>query len=824
MNRLLFAITVFLMLLPMTAWGLASNWEFEEGFQANGVANDWTQYGGAVNSSSNTIFHVNPDSPEKIWSQKVDASASEGGVQQEIAYKPGRLHSIKVWAKCEAGATARISPDGGATWVSSTSTSWSELVTTHQATGSKTLILKAVGGVVYFDDALVGDANPTIVTNPGFELGFGPDGLGIGWALHGNSVNSGSNTVVYGGLWSQKCDATGGLGGVEQLVNYELGKQYILEAWVKCEPGASARISPDGAIFSGSTLSTNWDWLSVTLPVAPASATMVLEAEGGVVYFDDVKISVVDPTVGLPDPDGVPIKKLWEENVNPGGIGGNPFFCGGVFDGNVIFGQVDSCVRMYGDTQVNGTALLHNTPRHENNPVPDNPEHTSKCATIINGYIWSITGLGDFQVSKDWGELGPMINFNNNPQPRWKQNNDGAGMATDGTHLYAYETYGPSNNAITKIYKWAVSVTMVGDVPHGTITPVAPFPKTINGYSRIAGIGYWGGKIYAAEAFNGGQILEIDCDTGAVSPLLAAPNLVPNVVGNWGQVARYGDKIFYATHNGFLITWKKIGSTWTIVSADNAGLWTTGNAYGIAVKGDGVNATNCWINTGGLTIYYDLREPINLAEVNFGAGDSVWVGKAVVTARNPGVGFWIENEQRTAAAWVPSEENPPAGNYVSVTGVASKSVSGERTITPSTPIQIGAPASPEVKPVIMTNKTLGPATGSKGLATDGMLVTVCGKLTGLIEDPFCIYIDDGSGVPSGIASPDKGVKVVMADGSLMHEDPAGILGPILLDYYFNGTTTYAKVTGIVRLEKIDGVVYRRIDARSFDDIVLTATP
>ena len=816
MKRLLFAITVFLMLLPMTAWGLASNWEFEEGFQANGVANSWTQHGAAVNSGSNTVFHANED-PEKTWSQKCDATGGEGGVQQEIAYKRGRLHSIKVWAKCAPGATARISPDGGATWYSTTNTNWVQLVATHQATGPNTLILKAVGGVAYFDEALVSDANPTMATNPGFEQGFEPDGLGIGWAQHGASVNSGSNTVVHSGTWAQKCDATGGEGGVEQWIGFEHGKQYLIEVWVKCEPGASALISPNGVIYSGTTSSTEWNLISVQFTgTGELGATMVLKAVGGVVYFDDVTISVVDPALGIPDPDGVPANQLWWEQVNPGGVGGNPFYCGGVFDGNVIFGQVDNCVRMFGDTQVNGTALLHNTPQHVGNP-----DSTSKCATIINGYIWSVTGYGDFQVSKDWGELGPIINFNNNLQPRWKQNNDGPGMATDGTHLYAYETYGPSNNATTKIYKWTPSVNMVGGVPHGTITPVAPFPKTITGYSRISGIGYWGGKIYAAEAFNGGQILEIDCGTGAVSPLLSAPNLVPNVIGNWGSVARYGDKIFYATSNGALITWKKIGTTWTIVSADTLELEQPGHStFGIAVKGDGVNATNCWVTSPGRITYIDVTSPVNLGDVNFGVGGSVWVGKAVVTALNPGVGFWIENEQRTAAAWVPSEENPPVGNYVSVNGVASKSDSGERTITPSQPIQVGAPASPEVKPVIMTNKTLGPATGSKGLATDGMLVTVCGKLTGLVEDPFAIWIDDGSAVPSGQTWP--GVKVVMANGSLMHEDET--LGPILLDYYFNGTTTYAKVTGIVRLEKIDGVVYRRIDARSFSDIVLTATP
>lgn len=650
----------------------------------------------------------------------------------------------------------------------------------------------------------------SIGTNLDFEGGFQSDGVANDWTQYGGAVNSASDTVFHGGAWSQKCDSTAAAGGVRQTIPTLAGKKYHIKAWAKCEAGGTAVFSPDGGVTLASTSSTEWMEFNVTWPavgLATGPTTLQLESTGGVVYFDD--ISVTDITkVGIPDPDGTTPIKLWWEEVNPGGIGGNPFTCGGVFDGNVILGQISNCVRMYGRQKINGTALVHKTPDDIGNA-----ESTAKGATIIGGYIYAVTGYGDFQQSTNWGTLGPIIPFNNNAFTRRKLNNDAAACATDGTHLYAYDVTGPSNAGTSTIYKWAVN-----HASGGSITPAPNFPVTITGYSRISGIGYWNGKIYAAEAFNGGQIFEIDTTTGAVTNLLSAPNLVPDTGGNYGQVARYGDKIFLATHNGSLITWQLIGGTWTIVSADDLALFNTPNAYGLAVTGDGVNAQNAWVVSGGIVHYYQVA-PYNLGDVDFSTGAPTWASGVVTAIGGPAApGFWIEDQGRTKGAWIPSTETPTVGNLVSVRGTPSKSASGERILTPSEPIMHGAAANPEITPLLMTNKSLGNAAGGIGPATDGMLVTIVGRVTGFLEDqealPF--FIDDGSGVPTGIESPSVGVKVTIANG-----DPCWIVENFW-DLVYTGTPCTAVVTGIVRLDVVGGSIVPRIDARSAADIVLTA--
>ena len=663
-------------------------------------------------------------------------------------------------------------------------------------------------------------------TNKDFEDGFQTSGIANGWAAYDSApapVCAGDSATYHSGAWSQKVTS----GGIKAAFTAPPGLCKV-SVWVKAPTGV-ARVHIMGyevdtgtippSSYMANTASNTWQKLTKTVLVKVDMAVVYCATYGGASYFDEITVEPVG--------EHIPPQELWWNQVNPGGVGGNPFLCGGVFEGSVIFGQVGNCVKMYGTEYVNDTPLVHQTPDDL-----DNDDYTAKCATILDGYIYCTTGYGDIRQSVDWGALGRYMPFNKtstvpatdptNVLLRKKVNNDASALVTDGTYLYAQDDNLGGNAATNTIYKWQMNHADGGSI----VGNVSPFPKTITGYSQFLGICYWNGKIYAAEGMNGGQILEIDTTSGVVTPLLSAPNLLPDTGGNFGQVARYGDKIFVGTAVGHLYTWQLISGTWTLVSGYdlrmNEGIFSPNPGYvlGLAISGDGTNAKYAWVNTGGVCRYYDLYPPIagDLGDVDFNSGNPAWVGNAVITALGPtDTGFWIENQGRTAGAWVPTTEVPTVGNLVSIKGTPSKSASGERTLTPSEAIVQGAAADPVLTPLMMTNKTLGLAAGGVGLATDGMLVKISGKVTGFVEaDNFAFYIDDGSGVLSGIASPAVGVKVTIADGA------PGYTAENFESLVYTGTPCTAVVTGIVRLDVVGGSIVRRIDARSAADIVITA--
>ena len=693
-------------------------------------------------------------------------------------------------------------------------------------------------------------------TNSGFETGFQASGIANGWeAINATPMTCAGESApanVHQGTWSQKVATTGT--GVKAKFNTLPGLCKV-SVWVKAPVGVAkfavmtyqeVLLDPEPVLAPSDYMtntSSGWQKLTKTVVAKrvdtyiPASGTIVstdtvvvvCATYGGTAYFDEV---TVEPVGEHTQPH-----EMWYTDG-----GGSPFLIGGVFDGNVILGRILGSPAMYWDCVPwlpPYQPLLHQTPT-PGGTVELNPEQTSKCATIIRSdghdYIYCTTGYGDIQQSVDWGALGPIIKFNNAPALRSKLNKDASAIVTDGTYLYCQDDNLGANAATNTIYKFAVNHAGGGSI----VNAGGGFPVTITGYSQFLGICYWNGKIYAAEGFNGGQIFEIDCGNGAVTPLLTAPNLLPNAGPTFGQIARYGDKIFVGTASGHLYTWQLIAGTWTLVSGYDLHMdhpyyenlhclpagpcpLPTGSftkyVLGLGVKGNGTNARGAWVTTVGTTRYYDLYPATvgDLGNVDFNSGLPAWVGNAVITALGPGTGFWIENQGRTAGAWVPTTEVPTVGNLVSIKGTPSKSASGERTLTPLEAIVQGAAADPVLMPLTMTNKTLGLATGGVGLATDGMLVKISGKVSGYVEaDNFAFYIDDGSGVLTGIASPAIGVKVMIADGNLN----ASVENFETLVH--NGLPCTAVVTGTVRLDVVGGNIVRRIDARSAADIVLTA--
>lgn len=683
-------------------------------------------------------------------------------------------------------------------------------------------------------------------TNLDFEGGFDPvTGVATGWDQFVGATNSGSDTEFHGGAWSQKCDFITGEGGISQALSLTDGHTYQISVWIKCIPGGGGYVDIDGgwAHFSDST-----EWTEVSFPYVYRAATglnvLYLDAYPNTCYFDDVTITDITPPAMPSDPDGKGPLMLWREYTSTDGAW-NPFSFGGVFDGKAIMGQIMDGVYLMGDTQVGGTAVLCHTPRH----IP-NDDYTAKGATMLNGHIIGVTGYGDFQqsltagASLNWdAELGTIIPFD--PQGtgslgiRHKEDPEGSGydaaaVVTDGTYLYAYSVEGANDAGTSKIYKFSVNHAANGG--NGSIARVAPFPITIPGtVSKISGIGYWNGKIYAAEAYNGGNIFEIDCTTGAVTTLaLNVPVPASQSIGTgaggatqgFGQIARYGDKIFLATENAYLFTWQLIGATWTLVSADALGLTTLTDypgAMGLAVKGDGVNAKYAWISSQGHVSYWDLYpySPSSVGDPNnYKEGLPVRVENAVVTALGTD-GFFVESKERTAGAHVVwSGTMPTVGHLVNIQGTGSKSASGERILTPvvrvapesypSAGVEEGAIADPAIKPLFVTNKSLG-----TGLATDGMLVTISGKVTGIDYNTAAFYIDDGSGLASDFGEV-KGVKLIQMPNG------ADLTNVTNFDMVIYGTPCYAVVTGIVRCEGTVGAVTYRVDPLNDASVVITA--
>ena len=685
-------------------------------------------------------------------------------------------------------------------------------------------------------------------TNKDFEDGFQTSGIANGWqaatAITTGFASESSPANVHNGAWSQKVVTAGS--GVKAKFDTEPGLCTV-SVWVKAPAGAAkvaitagvedyTQIPPSELLTN--TANNTWQkltktlvakrsvlsapdpgWIDPTDPLVTYSDSIVVfcATAGGTSYFDEVTVEPVG--------EHVQPQALWWNVAGGGDRGGNPFLCGGVFDGNVIFGQISNCVKMYGHTLIGWL----DPPLYKTPDAIGNDDFTAKCATVLNGYIYCTTGYGDIRQSVDWGDLGRYMPFNKtstvpatdptNVLLRKKVNNDSSALVTDGTYLYAQDDNLGGNAATNTIYKWQMNHANGGSI----VGNVSPFPKTITGYSQFLGICYYDGKIYAAEGMNGGQILEIDTTSGVVTPLLSAANLLPNTGGNYGQVARYGDKIFVGTASGHLYTWQLIAGTWTLVSGYDLHMdefpSITRYVLGLAAN----SARSLWVTTGGCLRYYDLPPGSagSLKDVNFDTGLSEWVNDAVITAKAPaGEGFWVENIDRTTAAFVAYTGDMTTldiGNLVTIKAMASRNASGERVLTPT----LGADAvvegaAAELKPLMMTNKTMGPVTGSIGLANDGMLVKIAGKVTG-VSGAQGFFLDDGSGVPSD-SSPILGVKVVLANGGFM--DSEGVNNWQMI--FESPQPCTAVVTGVVRLEKIGDTVYRRIDARSAADIVITA--
>ena len=193
-------------------------------------------------------------------------------------------------------------------------------------------------------------------------------------------------------------------------------------------------------------------------------------------------------------------------------------------------------------------------------------------------------------------------------------------------------------------------------------------------------------------------------------------------------------------------------------------------------------------------------------------------------AHAPSQGFWVENQSRTTGAFVAYQGALPAvGKFVTIKAMASKNDGGEKILTPiaaADAVVEGETADPGVEPLIMTGQSIGSSATGIGVATDGMLVKITGKVTGHTigtEFPGAIYLDDGSSLSSGQPDPAIGVKVTRADGLELYDES----DPVENIYAVVSDTCYATVTGIVRIRKVGDIYVREIQVRSGADVKIT---
>lgn len=839
MKALCVALTLILMMLSAVAWGNGAtlNKDFEDSFTA-GVADGWSAFsidGAPAYSQSSTVHHG-------VKAQGLDCSAGEGGVKAKFDAVIGSIYTIHAWVKVDSGAAYFTVMDNGEFDAGAAtgwnqidpSASWQEQVRTITAQSDViSVFLDEWGGVCNWDDLQV------IGSTMQFEGGFGPTGIGNDWGPVAGEVCSPETTEKHSGAYSQKITTPINVdGGIFRIFNVTAGHKYAVSAWTRVKSGMGYYyVGPasGGGSWTGVPVNTAWQKLDEIYTATSNQMLIYLYQQGtptgGLSYWDDVSITelVVEPT--LPTS---PYYRIFNQVSELDGHG-NIYWSGGVFNGQAYFGQNSQCAQLWGDEQVTVPAYTYDI-WDGVKWVPAAPTSTfsarvamtqpwmpvgtygplqwgrpvAKCAIPLGGWIYMAGGGTSMFRTQNWwtGTYQSPITVVNTPNGEITDC-----ICTDGQYIFAATFSFDAPNSTNVIHKYAVNQAT------GTLTNAPGWPVTVAGATGFSGISYYQGKIYAVDSGAPFGIYEIDATSGAATKL--ANFVYPNGLGDDTQIVRYGDQLFItcaAAQCNKLYTYTKTAGVWSATSSmvitDASG--TPINAYGLAVKGDGTTAKYAWVTGYGNQInFYGLVDPWTSSPCKL--GDVVWKNKhhvnlgvdSVVTAVGNGE-FWIENKDRTSAARVIWSGTMPAKNhYVTVKGVAN----GSKVMTAS---EVTPGAAYTINPLFMNNQSMGPATGSTGLGNDGMLVTICGKVTYHDWDDDGFTIDDGSGVPSGIPSV-LGVKVLEADGSGMYNVPN------YLERIYNDLPSYAKVTGVVRLVKrTDGTVVRQIAARSDADIIITA--
>lgn len=291
--------------------------------------------------------------------------------------------------------------------------------------------------------------------------------------------------------------------------------------------------------------------------------------------------------------------------------------------------------------------------------------------------------------------------------------------------------------------------------------------------------------------------------TVPATPVVTAPPVSTSTTtlsASWtatGTAYRYAIGVTAEDQGDYVVGWTN--TTSNSVNVSNLSL-QSGVTYFFYVQAR--SATGVWSGTG-ISAGTLVLETIKVgAAKNRPDGTLVAIPNVVVTKSGPD-SFWVQEQDRSAGIRVVSNANPPANTLVTISGTMG--TSGPEKVLNATSVTTGAPFTPVPLGVTGKNVAGSKVTNGTGLPNDGLLVTIWGKVTGVDFFDNFFFVDDGSGVvnetPAGfIFSKVPGIKI------------AGVFG-------LPSDGDYLKVTGIVRLQTINGITYRWIEPRDDSDVV-----
>ena len=209
---------------------------------------------------------------------------------------------------------------------------------------------------------------------------------------------------------------------------------------------------------------------------------------------------------------------------------------------------------------------------------------TAKCSVPVGSYVFFThavdPGGGVFRINNDWQTdlVGPVYVAGIKLES----------LATDGTHLYSND-----DNDRDTICKYEIN----NSVGSFTLTPLMTATCDV---TRICGISYHDGKLYAASSTTTTNVVEVDANTGVSTNLFALP---PITAKTYFQAVRSGNRIYVVgTGTAYqLFVYETHGTSWTAVGSYNLGL---GPLYGIS----DVDEDCVWV-TGSQKIAYVRLEP-----------------------------------------------------------------------------------------------------------------------------------------------------------------------------------------------------------------------
>ncbi len=258
--------------------------------------------------------------------------------------------------------------------------------------------------------------------------------------------------------------------------------------------------------------------------------------------------------------------KIWEES--------SPWVAGNVYYGDVVndvyyAGQIDSGVLSYTAAQTAGTALV--------NSYQYGVAAGTKSATKIGDsvYFGGVASATDSIKRLDsWNAVTTMTTSTGAPDA----------IVTDGTYIYANE-YPSGNRNIVRRYSIS-GANLTADWSIAT------------GATRIRGVSYYNGKVYAADGTNG--IYELNASDGSNATKIISWS------GRTGyHAARSGNTIFATGDNGSLYQYTLSGGTWNLTDTTDLGM---GALYGIGVNSAG---TGLWVSAANNKVaYFSTGAPV----------------------------------------------------------------------------------------------------------------------------------------------------------------------------------------------------------------------